>query len=91
MKERLGNPDPAHISTSFVERANLSVQLALAAMTRLTNAHSKKIENHIAHTAIFFTTYNWCRIHATLRMTPAMAAGLTTRVLEIEDLVRLLD
>jgi IS1 family transposase len=91
IKERMGDPDPAHISTSFVERANLSVRMGVRRYTRLTNAHSKKIENHIHHTAIFFTVYNWCRIHTTLRMTPAMAAGLTTRVLEIEDLLAVLD
>jgi IS1 family transposase len=91
VKERIGNPDPAHISTSFVERSNLTVRMGIRRYTRLTNAHSKKIENHIAHTAIFFTCYNWCRIHSTLKMTPAMAAGLTTRLLEIEDLIEMLD
>ena len=58
--------------------------------TRLTNGHSKKIENHMAMTAIFFTFYNWCRIHQTLRMTPAMAAGLTTTLYEIEDLLEII-
>jgi IS1 family transposase len=91
VKERMGKPDPAHISTSFIERANLSVRMGVRRYTRLTNAHSKKIENHIAHTAIFFTCYNWCRIHQTLRVTPAMEAGLTTRVFEIEDLLAMFE
>lgn len=86
-----GMPDSRHVSTSFVERANLTVRMGVRRYTRLTNAHSKKIENHIAHTAIFFTYYNWCRIHQTLRVTPAMEAGLTHRVFEIEDLLALMD
>jgi IS1 family transposase len=87
VKPRTGNPDPRHISTSYVERSNLTVRMGVRRYTRLTNAHSKKIENHVAMTAIFFTCYNWCRLHQTLRMTPAMAAGLTSRVWEIEDLI----
>ena len=90
IRPRIGNPDPKHVSTSFIERSNLSVRMGMRRYTRLTNAHSKKIENHVAMTTIFFTYYNWCRIHQTLRVTPAMAAGLTMRLWEIEDLVKLL-
>jgi hypothetical protein len=90
VKERMGNPDPAHISTSFVERSNLTVRMGMRRYTRLTNGHSKKIENHVAMTAIFWTHYNWCRIHQTLRVTPAMEAGLTGKIWEIEDLLGLL-
>jgi IS1 family transposase len=89
VKERFGNPDPKHVSTSFVERSNLTVRMGMRRYTRLTNAHSKKIENHLAMTTIFLTYYNWCRIHQTLRVTPAMEAGLTDRLWEIEDLVKL--
>lgn len=88
VKHRVGNPDPKHISTSFVERSNLTVRMGVRRYTRLTNAHSKKLENHVAMTAIFFTCYNFCRVHQTLRMTPAMAAGLTKRVFEVEDLLK---
>ena len=90
IKERMGDPDPKHISTSFIERSNLTVRMGMRRYTRLTNGHSKKFENHVAMTAIFFTYYNWCRIHQTLRVTPAMAAGLTDHVWEIEDLIGLL-
>jgi len=90
VKPRIGDPDPTHISTSFVERSNLTIRMGTRRYTRLTNGHSKKFENHVAMTTIFWTHYNWCRIHQTLRVTPAMQAGLTTKLLEIEDLVRLL-
>jgi IS1 family transposase len=90
IKPRIGDPDPKHVSTSFIERSNLTVRMGMRRYTRLTNAHSKKLENHIAMTTIFFTYYNWCRIHQTLKVTPAMEAGLTTRLWEIEDLVKLL-
>jgi hypothetical protein len=90
VKPRTGDPDPKHISTSFVERSNLTVRMGVRRYTRLTNAHSKKLENHIAHTAIFFVVYNWCRIHQTIKMTPAMAAGLTNSTMEIEELINLL-
>jgi IS1 family transposase len=88
IKERMGNPDPAHISTSYVERSNLTVRMGMRRYTRLTNGHSKKFENHVAMTTIFWTHYNWCRYHQSLRMTPAMAAGLSKGIIEIEDLVR---
>jgi len=91
MHPKIGNPDLAHISTSFIERSNLTVRMGIRRYTRLTNAHSKKIQNHIAMTTIFMTMYNWCRIHQTLKVTPAIQAGLTTRLWEIEDFVKLLD
>lgn len=86
-----GNPDPAHVSTSYVERQNLTVRMSLRRYTRLTNAFSKKIENHCAALAIFYMYYNFVRIHQTLRVTPAMAAGVTDRLWSIEDLVGLLE
>jgi IS1 family transposase len=90
IKERMGKPDRDHISTSFVERSNLTVRMGIRRYTRLTNAHSKKLQNHVAMTTIFMTCYNWCRIHQTLKVTPAMEAGLTTKLWEIEDLIGLL-
>jgi IS1 family transposase len=87
IKERMGNCDPKHISTSYVERSNLSVRMGMRRYTRLTNGHSKKFENHVAMSTIWFTYYNWCRIHQTLRVTPAMQAGLTNKLWEIEDLI----
>ena len=87
----VGNPDPAHVSTSFVERQNLTMRMAMRRFTRLTNAFSKKIENHAAAIALHFMHYNFCRVHQTLRVTPAMAAGLTDHVWEIEELTALLD
>jgi hypothetical protein len=80
-------PDPKHISASFSERHNLTIRR----FTRLTNAHSKKIENHEHAIALNFMHYNFCKIHSTLRVTPAMAAGLSKSVWEIEDLVALID
>jgi IS1 family transposase len=86
----VGDPNPKHVSTSFVERSNLTVRMGIRRYTRLTNGFSKKIDNHVAMTSIFLTYYNWCRVHQTLRVTPAMATGLTTRLWEIEDLVGLM-
>ena len=85
-----GCPDPKHVSTSYVERANLTIRMSLRRFTRLTNAFSKKLENHTAALGLFHAHYNLCRIHKSLRVTPAMAAGVTTRVWEIADLVALL-
>ena len=86
----MGNPDPNHISTSFVERQNLTMRMSIRRFTRLTNAFSKKFENHCAAIALYFMYYNFCRIHQTLRVTPAMAAGVTDHVWEIADIVDLL-
>jgi IS1 family transposase len=85
-----GNPDPSHISTSFVERQNLTMRMGMRRFTRLTNGFSKKIENHEAAIALHFMHYNFCRIHKTLRVTPAMEAGLAHHVWSIEELVGLL-
>lgn len=85
-----GNPNTKHISTSYVERQNLTMRMNMRRFTRLTNAFSKKIENHAHAVALHFMYYNFVRIHKTLRVTPAMAAGITKRLWEIEDLARLL-
>jgi IS1 family transposase len=84
-----GNPDPKHISTSYVERHNLSVRMTNRRFTRLTNAFSKKIENHAAAVSLGYFAYNFIKIHRTLRVTPAMAAGVTNRLWEVADLVAL--
>jgi IS1 family transposase len=86
-----GNPDPKHVSTSFVERSNLSIRMGNRRMTRLTNAFSKKAENHAHMMAIYFMHYNFVRIHQTLKITPAMAAGVTKRLWEISDIVEVLE
>lgn len=85
--EVIGTPDPKHISTSFVERQNLTVRMTNRRFTRLTNAFSKKIENHVASIALGYFAYNFIKIHHTLRITPAMAAGVTDRLWEVKDLV----
>jgi len=90
-RQVLGSPDPNHISTSHAERMNLSIRMGLRRFTRLTNGHSKKVENHIAAMAIFFQYYNFARIHQTLRVTPAMAAGLSDHVWEIEEILGLIN
>jgi hypothetical protein len=86
-----GNPDPKHISTSFVERQNLTMRMSMRRFTRLTNGFSKKVENHAHAVALHFMHYNFARVHKTLRVTPAMEAGLATRVWSIEDVIALLD
>jgi IS1 family transposase len=85
-----GNPDPEHISTSYVERQNLTMRMGMRRYTRLTNAFSKKVENHAYQVALHYMHYNFCRIHQTLRVTPAMEAGVTGRVWTIADIVALL-
>jgi hypothetical protein len=82
-----GRPDPAHVSTSYAERSNLSMRMGMRRFTRLTNACSKKAENHAYAVAIYFMHDNFGRIHQTLRCTPAMAAGVTTKLWELTDLV----
>jgi IS1 family transposase len=86
-----GDPDPKHISTSYVERQNLTMRMSMRRFTRLTNGCSKKIENHVAALAVYFMYYNFVRIHQTLRVTPAMAAGVTTKLWDISDIVMLLE
>lgn len=90
MKVVLGNPDPQHVSTSYVERQNLSMRMGMRRFTRLTNGFSKKIENHAHQIAVYFFHYNFCRVHKTLRVTPAMEAGLTDHVWTLEDLCSLI-
>ncbi len=87
---KIGNPDPDHISTSYVERQNLTMRMSIRRFTRLTNAFSKKLENHIAAIALHYMHYNFCRVHQSLWITPAMAAGITNRVWSIQDLVALI-
>ncbi len=82
-----GNPDPAKICTSHVERQNLTMRMQIRRLTRLTNAFSKKIESHRAAIALHFAYYNWCRIHGSLRVTPAMEAGITERVWTLAELL----
>jgi IS1 family transposase len=88
-----GDPDPAHISTSHVERLNLTTRMSVRRFTRLTNAFSKKVENHAAAVALHFCFYNYCRPHMSLgrKTTPAMAAGVTDHVWTIDELIALLD
>jgi len=86
-----GKPDIEHISTSYIERQNLTMRMHMRRFTRLTNAFSKKLENHCHAIALHFVYYNFCKIHKTIRVTPAMQAVLTKDVMSIEDLVRLAD
>ena len=86
-----GDPDPAYISTSFVERQNLTMRMSMRRFTRLTNGFSKKIENHIANLAVYFMYYNFARVHSSLRVTPAMEAGVADHIWTIEEIVSLLD
>jgi IS1 family transposase len=90
MKVVSGNPDPKHVSTSYVERQNLTMRMHMRRFTRLTNAFSKKVENHAHSVALHYMFYNYCRIHQTLKVTPAMEADLTDHVWNIADLVALL-
>jgi IS1 family transposase len=91
MKTVSGNPDPKHVSTSYVERQNLSMRMSIRRFTRLTNAFSKKVENHAAAVALWFMYYNFCRVHQTLRVTPAMEAGIASHVWTIDELISLLN
>jgi IS1 family transposase len=85
-----GNPNPRHISTSHIERQNLTMRMSMRRFTRLTNAFSKKLENHIAAVSLYFMYYNFCRVHQTLRVTPAMEAGISDHVWTLEEIVLLL-
>jgi len=85
-----GRPDPEHISTSYVERQNWTVRTTMRRYTRLSNGFSRKIENHMAAVALNYFAYNFIKIHSSLRMTPAMAAGVTNRLFDVSDLVNLL-
>jgi hypothetical protein len=86
-----GLPDPKHIGTSLVERQNLKLRMSMRRFTRLTNAHSKKLENHEAAIALHYMHYNYCRIHTTLRVTPAIETGLAHHVWSIEEFVGVLE
>jgi len=88
-KQVSGDPDPNHVSTSYVERQNLTMRMHMRRFTRLTNAFSKKLENHVHSLALYFVYYNFCKIHQTLRVTPAYQAGITKEILEIKDIVTL--
>nr|VFK37391.1 MAG: IS1 transposase [Candidatus Kentron sp. TC] len=85
-----GNPDKAEVSTSYVERQNLTMRMSMRRFTRLTNAFSKKVENHMHAISLHYMHYNFCRIHQTLKVTPAMEAGITDRVWEIQDILNLI-
>jgi hypothetical protein len=86
-----GDPDPRHVSTSYVERQNLTMRMSMRRFTRLTNAFSKKVENHALSVALHYMHYNFCRIHKSLRVTPAMAAGVTDRLWSIEDIAEIIE
>src|SRR5579863_6184712 len=90
-REITGSPDPKHISTSYAERANLTMRMHMRRFTRLTNAFSKKIENHACAVALHSMYYNFVRLHQTLKVSPAMAAGVTDRLWEMTDIVDVLD
>lgn len=86
-----GDPDPDHISTSYIERQNLTMRMSIRRYTRLTNAFSKKVENHAAAVSLHFMHYNFCRVHQTLKTTPAVAAGVTDHVWKLPELIGLLE
>jgi len=91
MKTVMGDPDPKHVSTSFVERQNLTMRMSNRRFTRLTNAFSKKLENHGHMVALHFIHYNFARVHKTLRITPAMAASIADHVWSLEEIAMLAD
>jgi IS1 family transposase len=86
-----GDPDPAHVSTRYVERQNLNMRMGMRRFTRLTNAFSKKVENLAATVALYYTYYNFCRVHQTLKTTPAVKAGIANHVWSVDEIVALLD
>lgn len=86
----IGNPDPDHVSTSYIERANLTMRMSMRRLTRLTNAFSKKLENHAAAVSLHMMFYNFGRVHQTLKTSPAVAAGIANHVWNVEEIVALL-
>ena len=86
---KCGDPEPEHISTSYAERQNLNMRMGMRRFTRLTNAFSKKVDNHKAELALNFMHYNFARIHKTLRVTPAMEAGVSDHVWSLDEVARL--
>lgn len=90
-KTVIGSPDPDHVSTSYVERRSLTMRMSMRRFTRPTNAFSKKLENHAHAVAVYFMFYNFCRVHSTLRVTPAMEAGLAEHVWRVEELAAILE
>ena len=90
VKTITGEPNPKHVSTSYVERQNLTMRMSMKRFARLSNGFSRKLENHSATVALYFMYYNFARIHQTLRTTPAQAAGVTEKLWDIEDIVGLL-
>ena len=86
-----GDPDPKHISTSYIERQNLTMRMSMRRFTRLTNAFSKKVQNHVCHVALYTVFYNFCRIHKTLKVSPAMASGVSDTLRDAEWIVGLID
>jgi IS1 family transposase len=89
--EMTGRPDPAHVSTSYVERQNLTMRMSMRRFTRLTNGFSKKLENHSANVALHFMYYNFAKVHMTLKKTPAMAAGISDHVWSLDEVIGLLE
>ncbi len=90
-QEMIGNPDVKHISTSFAERQNLTMRMSMRRFTRLTNAFSKKVENHAHSVALHFMHYNFARIHKTLKVSPAMAAGVSQTLWSLGDIIVMAD
>ncbi len=90
-KKIMGNPDPNHISTSYAERQNLTMRMSMRRFTRLTNGFSKKVENLTHAVSLHFMYYNFCRIHRSLKVTPAMEAGVTDQLWDVEDIVNILN
>jgi IS1 family transposase len=90
-KPVMGHPDPKHISTSFVERQNLTMRMSMRRFTRLTNGFSKKVENHAYAVAIHYMHYNFVRVHKSLRVTPAMEAGIADHIWTIEEMLAVLN
>jgi IS1 transposase len=87
---KMGNSDMRKVSTSYVERQNLTMRMHMRGFTRLTNAFSKKLENHMHAISLYFMFYNFCKIHKSLRVTPAMEAGISEKLWEISDIVALI-